>query len=72
MPNRGKKNKSLKFKTMDNIKGSKEYKLAKEWEMAVNSYAFNPARFAAVTSAPISPAISPAMCETSMEWTSTF
>ena len=23
--------------TMDNIKESKEYKLAKEWEMAVNS-----------------------------------
>ena len=43
----GKKNKSLKFKTMDNIKGSKEYKLAKEWEMAVNSFSFNPKRFAA-------------------------
>jgi len=29
------------------IRESKEYRLAKEWEMAVNSYAFNPARFAA-------------------------
>lgn len=28
---------------MDNeIRESKEYKLAKEWEMAVNSYNFNP------------------------------
>ena len=27
---------------MDNIKESKEYKLAKEWEMAVNSFSFNP------------------------------
>ena len=25
------------------IRESKEYRLAKEWEMAVNSYAFNPA-----------------------------
>lgn len=32
---------------MDNIKESKEYKLAKEWEMAVNSFSFNPKRFAA-------------------------
>lgn len=33
---------------MDNeIRESKEYKLAKEWEMAVNSYNFNPKRFAA-------------------------
>jgi len=47
MPNKGKKNKSLKIKTMDNIKESKEYKLAKEWEMAVNSFSFNPKRFAA-------------------------
>lgn len=29
------------------IKESKEYKLAKDWEMAVNSYSFNPKRFAA-------------------------
>ena len=29
------------------IKESKEYQLAKEWEMAVNSYNFNPTRFAA-------------------------
>ncbi len=32
---------------MDNIKESKEYRLAKEWEMAVNSYSFNPGKFAA-------------------------
>ena len=33
---------------MDNeIRESKEYKLAKEWEMAVNSYNSNPKRFAA-------------------------
>ena len=32
---------------MDNIKESKEYRLAMEWEMAVNSYSFNPKRFAA-------------------------
>lgn len=38
----------LTFKTMEqDIRESKEYRLAKEWEMAVNSYAFNPARFAA-------------------------
>lgn len=29
------------------IRESKEYRLAKDWEMAVNSYSFNPARFAA-------------------------
>lgn len=29
------------------IRESKEYRLAKEWEMAVNSYEFNPRRFAA-------------------------
>lgn len=29
------------------IRESKEYQLAKEWEMAVNSYSFNPKRFAA-------------------------
>ncbi len=29
------------------IRESKEYQLAKEWEMAVNSYSFNPERFAA-------------------------
>lgn len=27
---------------MDNIKESKEYKLAKEWEMAVNSFSLIP------------------------------
>ena len=32
---------------MDNIKESKEYKLAKEWELVVNSFSFNPKRFAA-------------------------
>ena len=33
---------------MDNdIRESKEYKLAKDWEMAVNNYSFNPKRFAA-------------------------
>ena len=33
---------------MDNeIRESREYRLAKEWEMAVNSYNFNPKRFAA-------------------------
>ena len=33
---------------MDNeIRESREYKLAKEGEMAVNSYGFNPKRFAA-------------------------
>jgi hypothetical protein len=41
------KNKSLKFKIMDNIKESKEYQLAKDWERAVNDYGFNPKRFAA-------------------------
>ena len=30
---------------MDNIKESKEYKLAKEWEMAVNSFSFNCSRY---------------------------
>ena len=29
------------------IKESKEYRLAKDWEMAVNSFSFNPERFAA-------------------------
>jgi len=29
------------------IRKSREYRLAKEWEMAVNSYNFNPTRFAA-------------------------
>lgn len=29
------------------IRESKEYQLAKDWEMAVNSYSFNPKRFAA-------------------------
>lgn len=48
MPNEGKKNKLLKFKIMDkDIRESKEYQLAKEWELAVNSYSFNPKRFAA-------------------------
>lgn len=33
---------------MDNdIRESKEYQLAKDWEMAVNNYSFNPKRFAA-------------------------
>ena len=27
---------------MENIRESKEYKLAKDWEMAVNSFSFNP------------------------------
>lgn len=44
---REEKNKSLKFKIMDNIKESKEYQLAKDWERAVNDYGFNPKRFAA-------------------------
>ena len=30
-----------------NIQESKEYRLAKEWEMAVNSYSFDPRKFAA-------------------------
>mgnify|MGYP001774707396 CR=1 FL=1 len=30
-----------------NMQESREYRLAKEWEMAVNSYNFNPKRFAA-------------------------
>lgn len=30
-----------------NIKESKEYQLAKSWELAVNSFSFNPKRFAA-------------------------
>ena len=30
---------------MDNIKESKEYQLAKDWERAVNDYGFNPKRF---------------------------
>lgn len=29
------------------IRESREYKLAKEWEMAVNDFGFNPKRFAA-------------------------
>lgn len=29
------------------IRESREYKLAKDWEMAVNSFSFNPERFAA-------------------------
>ena len=29
------------------IQESKEYRLTKEWEMAVNNYGFNPKRFAA-------------------------
>lgn len=29
------------------IRESREYRLAKDWEMAVNSYSFNPKRFAA-------------------------
>ena len=29
------------------IRESKEYRLAKDWEMAVNSFSFNPKRFAA-------------------------
>ena len=29
---------------MDNIKESKEYQLAKDWERAVNDYGFNPKR----------------------------
>lgn len=29
------------------IKESREYRLAKDWEMAVNNYSFNLARFAA-------------------------
>ena len=37
----------LKFKTMHNIRESKEYQLAKDWEKAVNDYGFNPKRFAA-------------------------
>lgn len=32
---------------MDNVKESKEYQLAKDWEMAVNSFSFNPKWFAA-------------------------
>ncbi len=32
---------------MGNIQESKEYQLAKEWEMAVNSYDFDPKKFAA-------------------------
>ena len=30
-----------------NIHESKEFRLAKDWEMAVNSFSFNPKRFAA-------------------------
>lgn len=30
-----------------NLENSKEYQLAKEWEMAVNSYSFDPKKFAA-------------------------
>ena len=29
------------------IRESREYRLAKDWEMAVNSFSFNPKRFAA-------------------------
>lgn len=31
----------------ENIRDSKEFCLAKDWERAVNSFSFNPARFAA-------------------------
>ena len=31
----------------ENIQESKEFRLAKDWEMAVNSFSFNPKRFAA-------------------------
>ncbi|MCS2930657.1 hypothetical protein NXV69_13845 [Bacteroides ovatus] len=31
----------------ENIRESREYRLAKDWEMAVNSFSFNPERFAA-------------------------
>ena len=34
------------------IKESKEYRLAKDWEMAVNSFSFNPERFAAAIPLP--------------------
>lgn len=30
-----------------NLENSKEYQLAKEWEMAVNNYSFDPKKFAA-------------------------
>ena len=45
---REEKNKSLKFKIMDNIKESKEYQLAKDWERAVNDYGFNPKRLSLI------------------------
>lgn len=32
---------------MNDIQQSKEYRLAKEWEMAVNIYTFDPKKFAA-------------------------
>ena len=35
-----------------NIQESKEYRLAKEWEMAVNSYSFDPRKFAAAIPGP--------------------
>lgn len=44
---REKEKSSIKIKIMNNIQESREYQLAKEWEMAVNSYTFNPKKFAA-------------------------
>ena len=44
---RGKRKVKHQIKIMSNIRESKEYQLAKEWEMAVNSYSFDPKKFAA-------------------------
>ena len=44
---------------MDNIKESKEYKLAKEWEMAVNSFSFNGK---SSVSCPLKPSDSAPLC----------
>ncbi len=43
----GKRKVKHQIMIMSNIQESKEYQLAKEWEMAVNSYDFDPKKFAA-------------------------
>ena len=48
---------------MDNIKESKEYQLAKDWERAVNDYGFNPKRFAAAI-----PEMHPTLQQRSVSW----
>ena len=48
---------------MDNIKESKEYQLAKDWERAVNDYGFNPKRLQ-----PLSPKCTPRCSKAFTGW----